>query len=458
MNQFALLPPQNVETEKVILGILMREQGAVNKVMDILTEDSFYSPIHTEIWKTIRELTAKDSAIDVLTVFHAIVKKKKESAELNRDYLINLSTLMVGSANLETYARQVEEMAVARRVLQTMNEITQNIYQQSGEDIQEILARLDLKLFNARRSISSYKNVTSAYIGDKALKSIRDAMDGKFSGIPTGVRELDEIIGGWVKGNLNLIGARTRQGKSAVAAAFMYYAAKHLQEASVFFSLEMSQEELFYRMASMHLRDEFKTKIPYSRIAKGKISEAEWEDVQQAIKDLQNMNLIFIDDSPSLTPLLIKTKIMKYKIDYGITHAYVDYVQLMDHQAGNKTTADAIGLTMAGLKNTAKAMEMPIIALSQINRDLEKRPGTSYKPKLSDLKGSGGLEEATDVVLLLDRPEVNGIMEDEMGRSNQGILNIEVAKQKMGETGNVRIRFDVATNYFEPEDFFSPFN
>lgn len=448
------VPPQDVDMEKVVLGCLLLEQTAIHKIIDIIQEDTFYNRSNNSIWQACTYLLAHGKTMDAYTVYDWLRSKDLINDELTTQYIFSLTDRIADSTVLETYARIIEEKAIGRRILRINAEFNERIYR-DDEDINQLLGELDKKIHMAKRSLTGFKNITSAHIGEKALQSIAVGMStGGVVGISTGVRPIDQILGGLRKTRLYLIGARTRMGKSAVAAAFAYNSIKN-NIPCIMFSMEMSDVEFYIRLAAMRVRD-MGHHIPYSRIDRGKISGDEWIIIQDAIAELKK-EPIYIDDTTGLTPLLFKSKLMKAISEHGVQSAYLDYIQLVkDEERYGQNTAEKLSSNMTELKVAAKDLEIPIVVLSQVGRTTEQQGGTG-RPTIATLKGSGGLEEKSDVIMLIYRPEVNDPEPvDEMGQSEKGIMYIDIAKNKMGETGLVKIPFDVSTNYFEETDFPMP--
>jgi replicative DNA helicase len=445
------LPPQDIDTERIVLGAIIKEQGIINRVADILKVDSFYVSAHQVIYEAILALFKKSVPIDYVTVASQLSDMGRIEEVGGGYYLSTLTNSIVNTANISQWVLRVEEKAIARRSINIFNEAIQSMYEDHDTDIFDRLSDIDEKLFQARKAKGANKNVDPKFVAEELKAHILRGIAFKGqSGLNTGIKDLTRITGGWQKQSLITIGARTRHGKSALAAVCMYAAVKD-GEPSVFFSMEMRQIELFARIACMKLVEDGHTHLNYSRFFRGlDLTEEDVALVFQAIDDVAQLP-IYIDDTPSLSAMQIKTKLMKYISDYGVTSAYVDYIQLAEiaeKKFGNR--AEGISQTMTDLKNMAKIFDIPIIVLSQGDRNTEK--GFAKAMSLADLKGSGGIEEKSDVVILLYRPEVNSDDPvNENGDSDIGFMYIDVAKNKMGGTGVLRIPFDVKTNYIDPD-------
>lgn len=447
------IPPQDIGREKAVLGIILLESSAVHKVMDIIQPDTFYDPTHGLIWECILELAKENQPIDSITVSKQLKSKGTFSAGSDiRFTLTALTNDVVSSVNLTKYAMVIEEKAIARRTIMANLATNERLYH-DDEDINVVLTDGDLSLFKARRSLVSTKNVSTKSIGQRALEQIKLGMtSGGIVGVPFGVPELDRKTGGMRPGRIYTWGARSRHGKTAIAAYCAYYAACN-GEPSVFFSMEMGDTEFYFRLISLRCR-ELGYKIYYSDIDKGNVTPDELVIIERAIDDLSKIP-IYIDDTSGLSPLSVKGKLLKYMNDYGVTSAWLDYIQIADNSGNGdkKTTADQISMAMTLYKGIAKDLPIPLNILSQIDRTVESN-GQKGRPVLVNLKSSGALEEASDVVILVYRPEVFDPMPmDESGNDERGIMYLDVAKNKMGETGLVKIPFSIETNFLEEEKF-----
>lgn len=465
-----VVPPQSLDLEKTVLGCILIDTAIMGKISNLLSIDSFYSPQHQLIYEAMVALFAKNNPIDYLTLTEELKRSGKIESAGGENYVRDLSDV-VSTANYEVYARKVEEKAIARRVISISNETQQRLYE-GVDDVFDVVNEHSEKIFKAQSSLNSHKNISPDHVGRLLIDQMYAGMrsDGMI-GVPTGVPMIDSKTGGFQKQWVITIGARTRHGKSAVAAGFMYNATliDHPDfgvDASVksrslfptgFLSMEMQNTEVFARLVSMEILRIFNVKIAYGRIQKGRLDEDQAKMVLVAVENLAKRG-IYIDDTPALNPVQVKSKVMKMINDYGITKVYLDYIQLTaDSKDGGKlTTADKLSSHYTEFKNQAKFFNIPYIILSQVDRLTEK--AAPRPPIIADLKGSGGIEEKSDVILLLYRPEVNEpFPTDEHGRSLRGSIMVDIAKHKQGDTGSFYMPFDVATNTFgDLDDFEEP--
>lgn len=427
--------------EKSVLGILLTIKGSILKVSGIIKEDSFYFEYHQVIYKAITNLFAKDAPIDSLLV----IEELKKMGKLNGDtitelYISKLSNGVVNDSSLEVWVRKLEELAIARRNIQIhLNAIDR--YYKNEEDVFDIGTEIDSLLFAARNSLDSYKNISPIRIGKDFLAHIQKAKhSGGMTGVPTGISSLDEILGGFQPQTVNTVGALPSVGKSAVAASFMYDAAISGDPVG-FCSMEMRDIELYSRIVSKHLWVQYKQRIEYSMVMRGIYTDEQYVWIEQAVRDIDQLP-IFIDDVPALNTMQLKSKTMKLINDHGIKAMFVDYIQLMEKiTAWGGNTADAISQNMRDIKKISKALNIAMVPLSQVDRRVGK-DGKNGKATMQDLKGSGGIEENSDVILLLDRPELY----DPDDYAEKGMMHIVIAKHKQGSKGEIVVPFDLAIN------------
>jgi len=438
--------PYSKETEQAILGVVMLENDTYFNASSVLKEDSFYFENHRQIWNAMTRLTARSEPIDAFMLLEELTRTNHINEALNKDYLVDLTSGISSSYNLESHIKIVEQKAMSRRLLDMCMKMQDSLYR-GDQDVMAIVAQADAEMLAATEAIHAYKDTSIDHVGLKALEQLEKAIafDG-IIGTPTGIESIDRILGGWRPGRIYTIGARTRMGKSAVAAAFAYNAATY-GDHCVIFSMEMEDVELLNRLAAIRVR-ELGHKIPYSRIDKGHLTKEEVIVVREAINDVRQLP-IDIDDTPYLNAMKVKAKLSKMVRKKKTKVAFLDFVQIADLE--NKNTADGLSNFMTQLKNMAKELQIAIVPLSQIDRMTEKHGGNG-RPGIADLKGSGGLEEKSDVIMLLTRPEVidPDAVDPVTGNSERGIMYIDIVKHKMGETGLVKEPFDVSTNFFAP--------
>ncbi|MEJ7779870.1 MAG: replicative DNA helicase [Daejeonella sp.] len=431
------LPPQALDLEEAVLGALMLEKDALSAVIDILNPDVFYKDSHQKIFEAIQALFQKSSPIDILTVTAQLRQQGDLEMIGGAYYITELTNRVASAANIEYHARIISQKFIQRELIRISTEIISNAYEDTT-DIFDLLDHAEKNLFdiaqnNLRRDSRKMDDIIRESLEN--LEKIKDKVDG-LTGVPSGFTALDRITSGWQPSDLVIIAARPAMGKTAFVLSCARNAAVQFGKPVVFFSLEMSSVQLVNRLISGE------TEIEQEKIRKGHLAEWEWQQLHSKIGKLTEAPL-FIDDTPALNIFEFRAKCRRLKAQYDIQMIIIDYLQLMhgksDGKGGNRE--QEIGSISRALKSVAKELNVPVIALSQLSRAVENRPGGSKKPMLSDLRESGSIEQDADMVLFLYRPEYYGLTEDEQGRSTVGIGEVIVAKHRNGETGTVPLRF-----------------
>ena len=431
------LPPQALDLEEAVLGALMLEKDALSAVIDILKPDVFYKDSHQKIFEAIQALFQRSSPVDILTVTAQLRQQGDLEMIGGAYYITELTNRVASAANIEYHARIISQKFIQRELIRISTEIISNAYEDTT-DIFDLLDHAEKNLFdiaqnNLRRDSRKMDDIIRESLEN--LEKIKDKVDG-LTGVPSGFTALDRITSGWQPSDLVIIAARPAMGKTAFVLSCARNAAVQFNKPVVFFSLEMSSVQLVNRLISGE------TEIEQEKIKRGHLAEWEWQKLHSKIGALTEAPL-FIDDTPALNIFEFRAKCRRLKAQYDIQMIIIDYLQLMhgksDGKGGNRE--QEIGSISRALKSVAKELNVPVIALSQLSRAVETRPGAAKKPVLSDLRESGSIEQDADMVLFLYRPEYYGLTEDEQGRSTIGIGEAIVAKHRNGETGTVPLRF-----------------
>jgi replicative DNA helicase len=431
------LPPQALDLEEAVLGALMLEKDALSAVIDILKPDVFYKDSHQKIFEAIQALFQRSSPVDILTVTAQLRQQGDLEMIGGAYYITELTNRVASAANIEYHARIISQKFIQRELIRISTEIISNAYEDTT-DIFDLLDHAEKNLFdiaqnNLRRDSRKMDDIIRESLEN--LEKIKDKVDG-LTGVPSGFTALDRITSGWQPSDLVIIAARPAMGKTAFVLSCARNAAVQFNKPVVFFSLEMSSVQLVNRLISGE------TEIEQEKIKRGHLAEWEWQKLHSKIGALTEAPL-FIDDTPALNIFEFRAKCRRLKAQYDIQMIIIDYLQLMhgksDGKGGNRE--QEIGSISRALKSVAKELNVPVIALSQLSRAVETRPGAAKKPVLSDLRESGSIEQDADMVLFLYRPEYYGLTEDEQGRSTIGIGEVIVAKHRNGETGTVPLRF-----------------
>lgn len=431
------LPPQAVDLEEAVLGALMLEKDALSTVIDILKPETFYSDAHQKIFEAIYNLFQKSSPVDLLTVTSELRKMGALEIVGGAYYITRLTDRVVSAANIEYHARIISQKYIQRELIRISSEIINNAYDDTT-DIFDLLDNAEKGLFeiaqnNLRRDTRKMDDIMREAIN--SLEKLRDRTDS-LTGVPSGFTALDRVTSGWQPSDLVIIAARPAMGKTAFVLSCARNAAVLHDKPVAVFSLEMSSVQLVNRLISGE------TEIEQEKLRKGSLADHEWEQLHARIGRLTEAPLL-IDDTPALNVFEFRAKCRRLKAQYDIQMVIVDYLQLMhgksDGKGGNRE--QEIGSISRALKSVAKELNIPVLALSQLSRAVESRPGASKRPMLSDLRESGSIEQDADMVLFLYRPEYYGLTEDEEGRPTAGVGEVIIAKHRNGETATVPLRF-----------------
>jgi replicative DNA helicase len=432
------LPPQAVDLEEAVLGALMLEKDALSSVIDILKPDVFYKESHQKIFAAIRQLFERTSPVDILTV----TAQLRQSGELEMIggayYITELTNRVASAANIEYHSRIIIQKFIQRELIRISTEVINNAYEDTT-DVLDLLDKAEKNLFdiaqnNLRRDSRKMDDIMHETL--KEIEALKDKKDG-LTGVASGFTELDRMTSGWQRSDLVIIAARPAMGKTAFVLSCARNAAVDFHRPVVVFSLEMSSVQLVNRLISGE------TQIEQEKIRKGQLEEWEWQQIHSKIGRLEQAPLI-IDDTPALNIFEFRAKCRRLKSQHDIQLIIIDYLQLMQGKSDGKgggNREQEIGSISRALKSVAKELNVPVIALSQLSRAVENRPGASKRPMLSDLRESGSIEQDADMVLFLYRPEYYGMTEDENGMPTQGVGEVIIAKHRNGETGTVRLKF-----------------
>ncbi len=424
------VPPQNIEAEQSILGSILLENSAINAVQEILSPGDFYSEAHKKIFNAIVELSEKNEPIDLITLSNALKDKNLLNAIGGATYLASLVDNIPSAANVANYSMIVKEKAILRGLIGSATEIIESCFE-TGSDVDQVLDKAEHRIFE----ISENKVRTSFFpirdIVKDSFRSIEDLYSRKelITGVPTGFEKIDDLTAGLQRSELIIIAGRPSMGKTAFALNIALNAAMKEQIPVAVFSLEMSKEQLAFRLLSSE------AKVDAQRLRKGFLGETDWPKLTTAAGRLSEAPL-FIDDTPAITVLEMKAKSRRLKADTGLGLIVVDYIQLMRSGSYRESREQEISEISRSLKALAKELKVPVVALSQLNRKVEDR--TNRRPQMADLRESGAIEQDADVIAFIYRDEVYDRSEDNI---NKGIAEIIIAKQRNGPTDTVKLAF-----------------
>ena len=432
------LPPQNIEAEESLLSAILVDNTALLEVVEILAVQDFYRTAHQKIFAAISDLFNRGEPIDLVTLANGLKEKGHLEGVGGAAYLARLVDTVPMAVNAQHYARIVHDKAVLRRLIEKANAITKRCFQEHG-GTDEIIDFAEASIFE----ITEKKARQAFYPLSKLIDGNIDFLEEKqknksmVTGVPTGFTHLDNLTSGFQNSDLIILAARPSMGKTALALNIARNAAVDAGVPVAIFSLEMSKEQLSLRLLCSEAR------IDSSRLRSGFFSMEDWDRLTDAAGVLSAAP-IFIDDSPSLSAMEVRAKARRMKMDKNIGLIVIDYLQLMQGRAGAERRDLEISEISRSLKALAKEISLPVIALSQLNRMLEQR--TDKRPRLSDLRESGALEQDADVVAFIYRDEVYN---KEETNPHKGTAEVILAKQRNGPTGEVLLTFLSAYTRFE---------
>jgi replicative DNA helicase len=431
------LQPQARELEEAVLGALMLEKDAYSVISEILKPECFYDRVHEMIYAAIVDLAIAQRPVDMLTVTEQLKKRGELDVVGGPFYISQLTGKVASSAHIEYHARIIAQKYLARELISFTAQVQGKAFDETI-DVDDLMQEAEGKLFEiSQRNVKKDVTQINPIIKD-AIEHLKKAAAQKegLSGLHSGYSGLDKITSGWQNSDLIIIAARPAMGKTAFVLSMAKNMAMHHNIPVALFSLEMSNVQLVNRLIVNV------TEITGEKIKSGRLENYEWEQLDFKLKDLYDAP-IYIDDTPSLSIFELRTKARRLVREHGIKCIIIDYLQLMNASGMNFGSREQEVSTISrSLKGLAKELNIPIIALSQLNRGVEGRQGLEGKrPQLADLRESGAIEQDADMVCFIHRPEYYKLTEDERGNSLIGIAEIIIAKHRNGATGDVRLRF-----------------
>jgi replicative DNA helicase len=432
--QYGKLPPQAIEVEEAVLGALMLERDAYVTVADIIDTPSFYKDEHQKIFEAIKALSMNEKPVDLLMVTQELKDRHQLDVVGGPVFIAQLTRRVASAAHIEFHARIIAQKYIQRELIRVSSEIQGKAYDDTM-DVDDLIDFSESALFKVAEGNIKKETVPIKPVLKEALDLIEDARNREdgLHGVPSGFTGLDRITMGWQKTDLIIIAARPSMGKTAfVLSMARNMAVDHNRPVAVF-SLEMSSLQLVNRLIAAE------TELGSHKIKNGKLEEWEWALLHSKIARLSNSPL-FIDDTPALSIFEFRAKCRRLKMQHKIQAVVVDYLQLMTAGTDNRGSREQEVSTISrSLKAIAKELDIPIMALSQLNRSVESREGK--RPQLSDLRESGAIEQDADIVIFIHRPEYYGITDDENGNSLRGLAEIIIAKHRNGATEDIRLSF-----------------
>jgi replicative DNA helicase len=429
------LPPQAIEIEQVVLGAMMLEKSAIDDCVQIINQSSFYDPRHQIIFSVIRELFSTNNPVDLVTVTSKLQKNGELAAAGGAGYISSLTNRVASSAHIQFHARIITEKFIKRELIRVSSEIIRDAYDETC-DVFELLNNAESNLFQIAENNMSKQALSMKNLLGEAIQEIEKASKNKdgISGVASGFHDLDKITAGWQRSDMIVLAARPGMGKTAFILSMARNTAIDHKMGVAIFSLEMSSVQLVKRLIASEAR------IDSVKLRKGELQDHEFQQMHSRIVNLSSAP-IFIDDTPGLSIFDFRAKCRRLKAQHNVELIIIDYLQLMSAKDGKGygNREQEISTISRSIKEIAKELNVPIIALAQLSRAVESR--SDKRPLLSDLRESGAIEQDADIVSFIYRPETYGLTSSDSGNSTQGMAEIIIAKHRNGQTGKVNLRF-----------------
>jgi replicative DNA helicase len=443
------LPPQDLEAEASLLGSMLLDRECIGLVLQIIPRDEsrrFYRQDHRLLFETLVDLYDRNRPIDLI-VLEDELRRRDQLAEVGgRSYLVDLCESVPASANAEYYARIVRDKGMLRDLIHCADQIIRTAYDQQ-EEAALILDGAEKRLFEVAEQRVTNPAVSLREFLDQTFRQIESLEEGALSGVPTGFSELDSLLGGLQLGDFIVIAARPSMGKTALGLSMLEYVGVDESLPAAFFSMEMSKLQIAQRMLCS------RAQVDMHRMRRGRLSDKEITQLQLACGHMRGCP-IFVDDTPGMSVMELRAKARRLKMLHDIRVVFVDYLQLMYDRASKESRQQEIAAISRGLKALARELTIPVVALAQLNRQVEGREGN--RPRMSDLRESGAIEQDADVVILLHREEYYlnkkrgaGEAFTEAYNKVRGKADLIVAKQRNGPTGDVELHFNPQFTRFD---------
>lgn len=447
-NTYGHIQPQAIDIEKVVLGALMIDKDAFSMISDIMKPGTFYDPRHQKIYDAIQALNMDERPVDVLTVTEELRRRGTLDDVGGPAYILELSSHVASSAHIEYHAHVLAQKYLARQLISFASMVETKAFDDTV-DVDDLMQEAEGSLFEL-----SQKNMRQDYthidpVVHQAIEILQKAAatSGGLTGIPTGYPKLDDLTAGWQASDLIIIAGRPAMGKTAFALSLAKNIAVDNAIPVAFFSLEMNNVQLVNRLICNVCEIEGK------KIMNGQLDDEQWKRLDRNVRRLERAP-IYIDDTPGMSIFELRTKARRLVREKKVRIIMVDYMQLMNASGAKfASRQEEVSTISRSLKGLAKELDIPIIALSQLNRTMASREGIEGKrPQLSDLRESGAIEQDADMVLFVHRPEYYHLYDDGKGNDMHGMAQIIIAKHRKGATGDVLLRFRGEFTRFENPD------
>ncbi len=427
------VPPQAIEAEQAVLGAILLDDRAMDTAVEILETESFYNIAHQEIFEAMKELYNRENPIDIITLADELDRRGKLESIGGRSYLADLSTSVATAANVEHYCDIVLEKTNLRELINATTDIAKRCYDEQ-DDVKVLLDSAESTVFTIAQK--KFRKVATPL--KELLPSTFEAIEqfhqraGTVTGIPTGFEGIDEMTSGLQDSDLIVVAGRPSMGKTSLALCIALNAAVIYKYPVAIFSLETSKEQLAMRLLCSQAR------ISSHHMRTGRLSDEEWAKLSIGAGPLADAP-VYVDDSSTLTVLELRAKARRLKRKYDIKLVVVDYLQLMRGHRTAESRQQEISMISQGLKALAKELNVPVLAISQLSRKTEERPGK--RPELADLRESGSIEQDADLVMMVYRPEFYGEKNFPDHSEAEGIAEIRILKHRNGPTGDRKLVF-----------------
>ena len=441
------IPPNSIDSEQSVLGGLLLHNDSWDNVVNIISSDDFYQASHRIIYEAIVILLEHDKPADILTVKEQVIKTNDEDSIGGFAYLAQIAENTPSVSNIEAYAKHVRELSIFRQLIKIGRELADTAFHPKDIEVNNLLDLSERKIFEIAEQVSRNKQeITNVKdIIKDVVNRVHEMQENKgFKGMETGFSELDKLTSGLQNGDLVIIAGRPSMGKTALSMNIVEHVAIHNSTPVAVFSLEMPIEQLVIRMISSFGR------IDSSKLRDGNMSEIDWNSFNHAVRAFEE-NTILIDETPSITPTEIRAKCRRLKRKYpDLGLIMVDYLQLMTVHGKSENRVQEISEISRSLKALAKEINVPVIALSQLNRGVESRTktGKGRIPQMADLRESGSIEQDADIIGFIYRDEV--YHDDSYTNPEEvGKADLRIAKHRNGATGNIKLAFVGQYSKFE---------
>ena len=418
--------PQSLEAEQSVIGAMIIDKSAIAKALEKLNEEDFYRDGHKVIFKAIREMFSKDMAVDLVTLLEYLKSTDMLDKAGGVTYISEVSSSVITTANLEAYISIVEDKSTLRKLIRSATSIIEESYNKQDR-VEEVLDLAQKKIFDLAEKQGSNDYEPLSNVLERGFLEIERLFNnkGSITGVGSGIRDLDAKTSGFQKGDMVLIAARPSMGKTTFSLNIAENAALREGKSVVIFSLEMSKEQLAYKLLCSEAN------VDMLKLRTGNLDDDDWERIARATGPLSKAK-IYIDDTAGLSVMEMRSKCRKIKMEHGIDMILIDYLQLMSGSSGSESRQQEVSEISRSIKALAKEMECPVIALSQLSRAPEQR--ADHRPMLSDLRESGSIEQDADLVMFLYRDEYyNKETED------KNVGECIIAKQRNGPVGTVKL-------------------